>query len=356
MYEYLILLISLNFWYAWDLGIIWAIQGSFWTPWGFLGGNPILDTFWFAVTALGQEILWFVLVAVIYWLGYKRESVFLALVLASSVFINYSLKYIIGRPRPSIYEVRKLYLPEDPSFPSAHAQIVPASAFTIAWLAKKDSPLLSKRGILLFILAAAISILVALSRIYLGAHWPTDVIAGLLIGLLVFGAYALIGDRAWNAINAKIKSPWIYVAIILLVFIAIPAVIPFQWQVNWYTTILASSYIVGTLPFTMITVYPFDWGISWYLSGVIAGFLSGAALEHKYVQLTTPPSRKRGIARIIIGAAVALVSYFLLSKIPWGPLQFPFYAILGLWVTLIAPALFKKIEPKEPNKPKKQKK
>jgi undecaprenyl-diphosphatase len=348
MEEFLILLILLNFWLNWEIGIVWAIQGSFWTPLGFLGGNPILDNFWFIVTALGEEILWFVLIAAIFWLGYKRESVFLALVLVSSVFINYTLKYIIGRPRPGIYEVRKLEFSNEPSFPSGHVQTVSAATFTAAWLAKKDAPFLSKRGVILFILAAIVSVLVAISRIYLGAHWPTDVITGLLIGVLVFGAYALIANRAWNVINSKIKSPWIYVAIVLAVFITISIAIPFQWEVNWYINILATSYIMGILPFTIFMVYPFEWGMSWYLSGVIAGFLSGAALERKYVQLTVPPSWKHAAVRLVIGAAVALVAYFLLSEIPWGPLQFPFYAILGLWVTLIAPALFKKIEPKKP--------
>lgn len=315
---------------------------------GFLGGTPIFDTFWFIVTALGEEILWFMLVAAIFWLGYKKESVFLALVLVSSVFINYTLKYIIGRPRPRFYEVRKLEFSNEPSFPSGHVQTVSAATFTTAWLAKKNASLLSKRGIILFTLATAISVLVAISRIYLGAHWHTDVIAGLLIGLLVFGVYALIANRAWNFINAKIKSPWMYVAIILAVFIAIPIAIPFQWEVNWYINILATSYIVGTLPFTIFMVYPFEWGMSWYLSGVIAGFLSGAALEYKYVQLSVPPSWKHAAIRLVIGAAVAMVAYLLLNEIPWGPLQFPFYAILGLWVTLIAPAIFKKIEQKKP--------
>lgn len=347
MDEFLILLILLNFCYNWEIGIIWAIQGSFWTPLGFLGGTPILDVFWFIVTSFGEEILWFMLIAAIFWLGYKREGVFLAFVLVSSVFINYALKNITFRPRPGPHEVRKMDFSYQYSFPSGHTQTVSAATLSTAWLAKKNSPLLSKRGIILFILAAAISVLVAISRIYLGAHWPTDVIAGLFIGLLVFGAYALMANRAWNVINAKIKSPWIHVAIILAVFIAIPIVMPFRWEVSGYVNILATSYIMGTLPFIMFMVYPFEWGIGWYLSGVIAGFLSGAALERKYVQLTVPPSWKHAIVRLVIGAAVALAAYFLLSEIPWGPLQFPFYAILGLWITLIAPALFKKIEPKK---------
>jgi membrane-associated phospholipid phosphatase len=356
MIEYLIPFILMNYWYTWNLRVAWAIQGSFWTPWGFLGGTPILDTFWSAVTILGLEVSWFLIIAAIYWLGYKREGVLLALVLISSDFIQSTLKFIVGSPGPTRLEVRRLDRSMGPTFPSGHTQQATSSTFTSAWLAKKGAPLLSKRGLPLFVLAAAISVLVAVSRVYLGAHWPTDVIGGLLIGLLIFGAYALIGDKAWNALKARIKNPWIYVAIILAIFIAIPAVIPFQWQVNWYTNMLATSYVMGTLPFTILTVYPFDWGLSWYLSGAIAGFLSGAALEHKYVQLTTPSSRKHGVARLVIGATVALVSYFLLDKIPYGPLQFPFYALLGLWISLIAPALFKKIEPKEPNKPKKPKK
>lgn len=348
MDELLVLFFLLNFCYNWEIGIIWTIQGSFWTPLGFLGGTPILDTFWSIVTALGEEILWFMFVAVIFWLGYKKESIFLALVLVSSVYVSYTLKHIIDRPRPGFHEVRKIEPAYQYSFPSGHAQTVSAATFTTAWLVKKNASLVSKRGISLFALAMAISVLVAISRIYLGAHWPTDVIAGLLIGILIFGVYALIANRIWKAMDAKIKSPWIYVAIVLAVFIVIPIAMPSQWGLSGYINILATSYLLGTLPFTMFIVYPFDWGISWYLSGIIAGFLSGAALERKYVKLAFPLSWKHAIIRLVIGGAVALAAYFFLSEIPWGPLQFPFYAILGLWTTLIAPAFFKKIEPQKP--------
>ncbi len=347
MEQYLILLMMLNYWYVWDLGILWAIQGSFWTPLGFLGGNPILDIFWRIVTSLGDEIILFVLVAVIYWLGYKREGIFLALLLIFSSLINYSLKFLIGRPRPTFFEARKPYFPEGPSMPSGHAQTTTAYAFTIAWLAKKKAPLISKRGIILFVIAAVISVLVSISRVYLGAHWPTDVISGLLIGLLVFGVYVLIADRAWNFLNEKLpESPWIRIAIVLVLFLIIATAIPFDWEVGWYLNILTTGYITGTLPLTILTVYPLDWGMSWYLTGAIAGFLSGAILEQKYIQFTVPSSWKYAAIRFIIGVVVALPGYYLIDKIPWGPLQFPVYALLGLWVTLIAPAIFKKLEPK----------
>ncbi|MGQ9723615.1 MAG: phosphatase PAP2 family protein [Candidatus Jordarchaeum sp.] len=348
MEQYLILLlISLNYCYVWDLGILWAVQGSFWTPLGFLGGLPLLDLFWRAVTFLGDEILLFVLVAIIYWLGYKREGVFLALLLIFSTLINYSLKYIIGRFRPTFFEARKVYFPEGPSMPSGHAQTTTATAFTLAWLAKGESPLLSKRGILLFLLAAVISILVSISRVYLGAHWPTDVISGLLIGLLIFGVFVLLADRTWKLLDAKLpESPWIRVAIVIVVFLILALVLPFNWEVGWYLNILLAGYITGTFPITFLTIYPFDWGMSWYLTGAIAGFLSGAILEQKYIQFSIPASWKYAVLRIIIGIVVALPGYYLIDKIPWGPLQFPVYAVLGLWVTLIAPAIFKKLEPK----------
>ena len=346
MEQYLLLLILMNYWYVWDLGVLWAVQGSFWTPWGFVGGNPVLDAFWFAVTFLGDKLLWFLLIPIIYWLGYKREGIFLAVLLFFSTFINYSLKYTVGRPRPSIYEVRKLYFPEGPSMPSGHAQTVSAAAFTLAWLAKKDSPTLSKRGITLFTLAAVISVLVAISRVYLGAHWPTDVIVGLIIGLIVFGVYVLTAERAWNILDAKLpENIWIRVAIILAITLAVAIVIPYNWEVGWYLSLLTTGYVMGTLPLTIL-IHPFEGGIGWYMSGIIAGFLSGAVIEQKHIQLGAPASWKRGALRIILGAAVVLVAYYLVDKVPWGPLQFPVYALLGLWITLIAPALFKKLEPK----------
>ncbi len=347
MEEYLFLTMFLNYWYAWDLGVLWTIQGSFWTPWGFLGGNPILDKFWFVITSLGNEMVLFVLTAIIYWLGYKREGIFLALLLVFSSLINYTLKYIVGRPRPSFYESRKLYFPEGPSMPSGHAQTVTAAAFTLTWLAKKEAPAVSKRGITLFALAALVSILVSTSRVYLGAHWPTDVISGLLIGLLIFGIFALTVDKTWVFIDAKLpKSPWIRIAIVVIVLLLIAFAIPFNWELGWYIYLLTAGYITGTLPLTLLIIYPFEWGISWYLPGAIAGFLSGAILEQKYIQFTTPKSWKYAIIRIILGAIVALPAYYLIDKVPWGPLQFPVYALMGLWVTLIAPAIFKKLEPK----------
>lgn len=343
----MIFLTLLNYWYVWDLGILWTIQGSFWTPLGFLGGNTIFDSFWRVVTSLGDDIILFMLVGVIYWLGYKREGIFLALILVFSAFINYSLKYLIGRPRPTFYEARKLYFPEGPSMPSGHAQTTTATAFTIAWLAKRGVPLVSKRGIILFLLAAIISVLVSISRIYLGAHWPTDVILGLLIGLLVFGAYVLIAERAWNFLNAKLpESPWIRILIVIAIFLIVAVALPFNWEVGWYIYLLTAGYITGTLPFTLLTIYPFEWGMGWYLTGAVAGFLSGAILEQKYIQFTVPSSWKYAVLRLIIGALIALPGYYLIDKIPWGPLQFPVYAILGLWVTLITPAIFKKLEPK----------
>lgn len=91
--------------------------------------------------------------------------------------ITFAIEYVVNRPRPyNALGIKPLSLPaiETPSFPSAHATI----AFAIAGLIFfYSSPL----GIVLLIIAA----LVALSRVFVGVHYMTDVIAGAIIGFLV---------------------------------------------------------------------------------------------------------------------------------------------------------------------------
>ena len=118
----------------------------------------------------------------------RRPAFDLTVVTAATVWaadlVTLALKEIVGRPRP--FQV----LPEaDPllrvsfggSFPSGHAATSFAGALVLSFLARRGVPAL-------FVLAAAI----AFSRVYVGAHYPLDVLAGALVGSLVgAGAIAL---------------------------------------------------------------------------------------------------------------------------------------------------------------------
>jgi undecaprenyl-diphosphatase len=100
-------------------------------------------------------------------------------------------KALIGRPRPPVHELERV---SGTSFPSGHA--TEATAFFLV-LAVVLVPGISRRWVRLLAGAATIAIIaaVALSRVYLGVHYPTDVVSGMLLG------------GTWGAITAMVIRP-----------------------------------------------------------------------------------------------------------------------------------------------------
>lgn len=98
---------------------------------------------------------------------------------------NYLLKVAVGRPRPKLRRLPPLgSAPSSLSFPSAHA----TSSFAAATAIGRVEP---RARLPLYSLALAIGA----SRPYLGMHYPSDVIAGGLLGLAIGGLAPAVGER-----------------------------------------------------------------------------------------------------------------------------------------------------------------
>lgn len=118
----------------------------------------------------------------------RRAGVAMLLALAAGYVIgNLCIKELVMRPRPFVThsDLTALLDPGDPwSFPSGHA-LSSFAAATALWCFHK------KAGALALVLAA----LIAFSRLYASVHYPTDVLAGMLIGIALAHAAAFLTDR-----------------------------------------------------------------------------------------------------------------------------------------------------------------
>jgi len=142
----------------------------------------------------------------------RRDGALISLLLPVFVFgaaLTHGLKGIIESVRPAASELAgQLYFIGDPitsanSTPSGHALTAAATAALLAWWAKKAAPSL---------VLVAIAILVAWSRVVVGAHWPADVLVGMALGAWL--VWTVLAISQWTkvskgllALRIKITSP-----------------------------------------------------------------------------------------------------------------------------------------------------
>lgn len=148
-----------------------------------------LDGLFVALTRLGYAGLIWILIGVGAALVWRRPAIFgiVALSVWSADLVALGIKAAVDRPRPflSIADPEPLILGiVGASFPSGHAAMSFAGAATLMRF-------LPGRWPVLFVLAVA----VAFSRVYVGVHYPSDVVAGAILGLLVALALGPLGRR-----------------------------------------------------------------------------------------------------------------------------------------------------------------
>ena len=157
------------------------------------------------ITALGGvTVLTLVTVLVVGYLVANRKvhiALFVAAAVASGAVVNSGLKAFFVRVRPEV--VPHLVEVTSASFPSGHAMNSAMVYLTLAALAARSQEHITVRLYLLGI-AILLTILVGTTRVYLGVHWPSDVIAGWCIGAIWAVLCSLIAKSLQR--RQKIKS------------------------------------------------------------------------------------------------------------------------------------------------------
>lgn len=180
------------FYFDWELRFLHFLQSIH---------NPVLDSIMLFFTNLGtkRSILLLLMLALAIFPKTRRIGIQMYLALFISILIvNCGMKPFITRCRPCWLEpgVKMLIeLPHSYSFPSGHSSTFFAMA-TAVFLSNKSFG----------IPTLAVASIVAFSRLYLFAHWPTDVMGGIFTGVLSGVLSFLIIDALINIFRKKVKD------------------------------------------------------------------------------------------------------------------------------------------------------
>ena len=139
------------------------------------------------VTALGGTTVLLLITGVVcgfLWLSAKRRMTFaVAAAVIGGMLVSTSLKSVFERPRPGPDVVPHLVTVQTPSFPSGHSLM---SAVVYLTLGALVATVVKGRRLKVYVISVAVvlTLLVGASRVFLGVHWPTDVLAGWTAGLV----------------------------------------------------------------------------------------------------------------------------------------------------------------------------
>jgi undecaprenyl-diphosphatase len=134
------------------------------------------------LTEYGRETFWIMTIILLFAFGSisgKKAAIVLVIAFIVIIPIGYAAKDLVQRERPAISESDIILAQDsDYSYPSGHATIVSAGA-AIALALFRDS----KRKLAISLALTAEAALVCISRVYVGGHYPLDVVGGILLGV-----------------------------------------------------------------------------------------------------------------------------------------------------------------------------
>ncbi|HSK47332.1 MAG TPA: phosphatase PAP2 family protein [Coriobacteriia bacterium] len=166
--------------------------------------SPALTVVMYVITFLGGTVVVSVAVGVIFGLLWRRgrrfDAVYAGVVVIVGAVLSTFMKGLFDRPRPPI-ENAIITLPESFSFPSGHTMGSLCLAWVLGLIVVTSTSLPRERKPWLLLPVVLYPVLVGTSRVYLGVHWPSDVLASWLLA----GAWVAL---ATGSAVALMHSEW----------------------------------------------------------------------------------------------------------------------------------------------------
>lgn len=269
--------------------------------------SPRLDVLFRVFTFLGDEEFFLLLLPLVYWSLNRVVGVRLMVLFLLSGLMNQAAKNLAAQPRPFTYDLRVKQIGFESSygFPSGHTQ---SAVVVWGYLAT----VVRRRWF--WALAAILTVGVPLSRIYLGVHFPTDVLGGYLLGfvvLVLWSAYAPRLERRFLALPTARQ---------LIVILALPALAMAVWPTEGMVTGGATMVGIG----------------------------SGLVLERRLVGFEVAGRPLQRTLRYLLGAAVLAglwlgLRYAFAGLEPAVLFRLVRYSIVGFWGAFGAPWAFVRI-------------
>lgn len=293
----------------------------------------LADAFKF-ISMLGREEFYLVLFPLIYWSLDKQLGQRLTYVFLIANISNVLLKHGLRGPRPYWLD-SSLGLEENESYgiPSGHAQnATTLYLFLAGWFRRRW----------IWVLTILMAIAMGLSRIYLGAHFVHDVVAGILLAILILLGYLVWTRRFAAGFEKRILGQK------LLVAVGVPALFALVYAI----VRLAIGEADGTVAWAAFISGAETAGSEGMATaaGLLLGMGVGISLENSRLRfLVAAPIWKR-LVRYILGTLITVAIWAGLDAVfPVEPLWLALplrtlrYFLISLWVSYYAPIAFVRV-------------
>ena len=278
----------------------WGVSVVLW----FQQFSPALDMPFSFFTFLGDEEFYLLFLPFVYWCLDRRTGARMVVLFFISAYLNAVAKVLVDQPRPFQYDARVQMIREASGggLPSGHTQNATAvwgylaTQFRQRWL---------------WIVVAVLVICIPLSRVYLGVHFPQDLLGGYAIGAALLVLYLWLNPRVEHWLGGQGLARQLGLAVIV--------------------------------PVLTVLVFPTEDGVT--AGAALMGMSVGFVLERRWVGFSVSDRWGKRIAAFALGIVVLVglwggLRAAFASLEPALLLRFIRYALIGSWAALGAPWVF----------------